>query len=256
MAPNNQQQQANVAAAAIRLPEFYADSPQSWFDCLDSTFATANITQSITKFHWAVSKLPFSLIATVRPLSRDPTAVSDPYKELQELLLRSYGLSDEQMTNKWLDYPMCGDTRPSVLWDNLTALQPASMKDAQTSLFLHKLPRHISNLINPRAFNTTEEMIQRCNVLWMAQTPEEAASAAAAAAAAVAVPSQQSPFRNSRRSPSPFRRKTTSGDKSGRRLSPTPGAAKGGRSDGLCFYHSRFGNKAHKCEKGCSYQEN
>jgi hypothetical protein len=254
MAPNNQQQQAAVAAAAIRLPEFYADSPQSWFDCLDSTFATANITQSITKFHWAVSKLPFSLIATVRPLSRNPTAISDPYKELQELLLRSYGLSDEQMTNKWLDYPMCGDTRPSVLWDNLIALQTESIKDAQTALFFRKLPRHISSLINPRAFNTTEELIQRCNALWMAQTLEEAASAASATAAAV--PSQQPPFRNSRRSPSPFRRKTPGGDKSGRRRSPTPGAAKGSRSDNLCFYHSRFGNKAHKCEKGCSYQEN
>jgi hypothetical protein len=77
MAPNNQQQQA--VAAAVHLPDFYTDSPQSWFDCLDATFATANITQSITKFHWALSKLSFSLIATVRPLSRDPTAVSDPY---------------------------------------------------------------------------------------------------------------------------------------------------------------------------------
>ncbi len=84
----------------------------------------------------------------------------------------------------------------------------------------------------------------------MAQTPEEAAAAEAAA-----VPNMQSPFRNSRRSPSPFRRKTPGGDK-GRRPSPTSGAAKGGRSDGLCFYHSRFGNKAHRCEKGCSYQEN
>jgi hypothetical protein len=204
-----------------------------------------------------MSKLPFSLIATVCPLARNPTAVSDPYKELKELLLRSYGLSDKQMTNKWLDYPMCGDTRPSVLWDNLTALQPATMKDAQTALFLRKLPRHISNLINTRAFNTMEEMIQRFNELWMSQTPEEAASAAAAAAAvATAVPSQQSPFRNSRRSPSPYRRKTPGGDKTGRRRSPTPGAAKGGRNEGLCFYHSRFGNKAYKCEKGCSYQEN
>jgi hypothetical protein len=198
-----------------------------------------------------LAKLPFSLIATVRPLSRNPTAVSDPYKEL---LLRSYGLSAEQMTNRWLDYPMCGDTRPSVLWDNLTALQPESVKDAQTALFLRKLPRHISNLINPQAFKTTEELIQRCNELWMAQTPEEAAAAAAAAAAAV--PSLQSPFQNSRRSPSPFRRKTPGGDKSGRHRSPTPGAAKGGRSHSLCFYHSPFGNKAHKCEKGCSYQEN
>ena len=102
-------------------------------------------------------------------------------------------------------------------------------------------------------------MIQSCNALWMSQTPEEAASAAPAAAAA-AGPWQHSTLRNARRSPSPYRRKTPggdkSGDKSGRCRSPTPGAAKGGRNDGLCFYHARFGNKAHKCERGCTYQEN
>ncbi len=54
---------------------------------------------------------------------------------------------------------MCGHTRPSVLWDNLTALQPESIKDTQTALFLRKLPRHISNLINPRAFKTMKELI-------------------------------------------------------------------------------------------------
>jgi hypothetical protein len=32
MIPNNQQQQAVVATAAIRLPEFYSDSPQLCFD--------------------------------------------------------------------------------------------------------------------------------------------------------------------------------------------------------------------------------
>jgi hypothetical protein len=203
-----------------------------------------------------MSKLPFSLTPTVRPLTRDPTAVADPYRELKELLLRSYGLTDEQRTSKWLDYPMCsGDTWPSVLWDNLTALQPATLKEAQIALFLHKPQGHISALINTRSFDTTEEMIQRCNALWTYQTPEETASAAAAG------PWQHSSLRNARRSPSLYRRKTPGGDKAGdkadrRRRSPTPGAAKGSRNDGLCFYHSRFGNKAHKCERGCTYQEN
>ncbi len=149
--PNNQQQQAaaTAAAAAVRLPDFHADSPQCWFDNLDSQFATANITQSITKFHWGVAKLPFSLTPTIRPLMRDPTAVADPYKKLKELLLESYGMTDEQRTNNWLDYPMCGsETRPSVLWDNLTALQPASLNEAQVALFIRKLPRHISAMIN------------------------------------------------------------------------------------------------------------
>ncbi len=64
-------------------------------------FTAAKITQLLT-----LAKLSFSLIATVRPLSRDPSTFSEPYKELQELLLRSYGLSAAQMTSRWLDYPM------------------------------------------------------------------------------------------------------------------------------------------------------
>jgi hypothetical protein len=260
MAPNNQQQQATAAAAAVRLPDFHTDSPQCWFDNLDSQFATANITQSITKFHWAMSKLPFSLTPTISPLTRNPTTVADPYKELKELLLQSYGMTDELRTNKWLDYPMCGsETRPSVLWDNLTALQLASLNEAQIALFIRKLLRHISAMINTKSFDTPLEMVRRCNQLWASQTPEEAAAAAAAAAG----PWQHSSLRNAhaRRSPSPYRRKTPGGDKASdkadrRRRSPTPGAAKDGRNDGLCFYHSRFGNKAHKCERGCTCQEN
>ena len=127
MSPQNQQH--DPVAATVRLPDFYADSPQSQFDCINAMFAAAKITQRLTKFHWALAKLPFSLIATVRPLSRDPSAFSDPYKELQEILLRSYGLSAAQMTSRWLDYPMCGNTRPSVIWDNpLTVLQPSRDK--------------------------------------------------------------------------------------------------------------------------------
>ena len=78
--PTDQQQAAAAAApaaaAAVRLPDFHADSPQCWFTNLDSQFATANITQSITKFHWAVAKLPFSLTPTIHPLARDPTAIA------------------------------------------------------------------------------------------------------------------------------------------------------------------------------------
>ncbi len=145
-----------------------------------------------------------------------------------------------------------------MLWDNLTALQPASLNEAQVALFIRKLPRHISAMINTKSFDTPQDMVRRCNQLWATQTPEEAASAAAAAG-----PWQHSSLRDAqaRRSPSPYRCKTPGGNKARdkadrRRRSPTPGAAKGGRTDGLCFYHSPFGSKAHKCERGCTYQEN
>jgi hypothetical protein len=165
----------NAAAAShVRLPEFYADSPQAWFFCIDAMFAASRITASLTKFNYALSKLPFSLC-------RDPSAYRDPYRELQDILLRSYGLSAAQRTGKWLDYPGCGSNRPSVMWDNLTALQPSSVKEIQTVLFLRKLPRHIRNLINPREFQEPEDLIQRCNEIWEDLGCEEAAAAAAAA---------------------------------------------------------------------------
>ncbi len=68
---------------------------------------------------------------------------------------------------------MCGSdtSRPSVLWDNLTALQPATLKEAHIALFIRKLPRHISAMINTKSFDTTLEMVQRCNQLWASQTP-------------------------------------------------------------------------------------
>jgi hypothetical protein len=265
--PTDQQQAAAAAAAAaaaVHLPDFHADSPQSWFTVLDSQFANAGITQSLAKFHRAVAKLPFSVNPTIQPLADDPTAVADPYGTLKELLLESYGLTEEQKTSRWLDYPMCGsETRPSVLWDNLLALRPKTLDDAQVALFIRKLPRHISAQINTKSFDTPKDMIRRCNQLWATQTPEEAAAASVAAAAATAGPWQHSSLRSSqhRRSPSPGRRKTPGGDKAAdpparRRRSPTPGAARGARNDGLCFYHARFGSKAHKCERGCTYQEN
>jgi hypothetical protein len=58
MASLNQQQEP--ATATVRLPDFYTDSPQSWFDCIDAMFTAAKITQPLTKFPWPLAKLPFS----------------------------------------------------------------------------------------------------------------------------------------------------------------------------------------------------
>ena len=77
--PDRQKEQAAASATTVRQPDFYSDSPQAWFDCIDAMFAAAKITSSLTKFHWALSKLPFSLIDTIRPLAKHPSFYRDPY---------------------------------------------------------------------------------------------------------------------------------------------------------------------------------
>jgi hypothetical protein len=209
----------------------------------------------LTKFNWALSKLPFSLIDSLGLLCKRPATYRDLYQELQDILLRSYGLSTSQRTSKWLDHLGFGNNRPSIMWDNLTALQPATVKEIQTVLFLRKLPRYIRDLINVQEFQEPESLIQRCNKIWEDPSDEEATGATVAAAAA-ATSRPHSPFWGTHRSSSPFRWKGSAGDKSCRRRSPTPGQTRGRGSDCWCFYHSHFGSKAKKCEKGCLYQDN
>jgi hypothetical protein len=67
----------------------YADSPLAWYRQIKSTFAVYRVTRSITKFHWAVSKLTASLLDTVGALRDNPAAFADPFAELQKILLRS-----------------------------------------------------------------------------------------------------------------------------------------------------------------------
>jgi hypothetical protein len=85
-------------AGPVRLPDHYADSPQAWFCSIDATFAASWLTRSLTKFHWALSKLPFTLIDSIGLLCRNPSAYADLYQELQDILLRSCGLSTSQRT--------------------------------------------------------------------------------------------------------------------------------------------------------------
>jgi hypothetical protein len=56
----------------VRLPDYYADSPQAWFCSIDATFAASRVTKSLTKFDWALSKLPFSLIDSISLLCKRP----------------------------------------------------------------------------------------------------------------------------------------------------------------------------------------
>jgi hypothetical protein len=166
-------------------------------------------------------------------------------------------MTDEQRTNKWIDYPMCGsEIRPSVLWDNLTALQPASLVEAQVALFIRKLPRHISAMINTIWFGVATSCGRPRPPRRPSPPPppQPQPPPARGNTPPFGTPNTADPLpRTAARRPAATRPTTR---RTAAAAHPPPGAAKGGRSDGLCFYHSRFGSKAHKCERGCTYQEN
>jgi hypothetical protein len=59
------------------------------------------------------------------------------------------------------------------MWDQLNPLQPATVKEIQTVLFLCKLLRYIRDLINPCEFQDPETITQWCNEIWEDRSHEE-----------------------------------------------------------------------------------
>jgi hypothetical protein len=111
-------QRSSGSARCIPLPKSDFDLPTlcaSPIRNIDSTFAANHVTCSITKFHWALSKLPESLMYTMDTIG--PLAITDSYGELQNIQLQSYSLSSAQKTARLLDHPGLGSKNSwSAVW--------------------------------------------------------------------------------------------------------------------------------------------
>ena len=57
-----------VGASTVMLPAFFKDDPAAWFAVIESSFLLKKITDLITKYHHAVSKLDAETASTVREL--------------------------------------------------------------------------------------------------------------------------------------------------------------------------------------------
>jgi hypothetical protein len=236
---------STVSAIGVKLPEFWMADPEMWFTQADSVFRRAGIKNSLTKYDYAMQKLPCEVLQSVRELARRirTGAVEDPYEQLEEKLTASYQKSPWQRTFELLDLPELGDRRPSVLMDQMLALLPDDVQPNRLflALFIRRLPTDIRDHLVAQDLQTPAEMAAAANRLFDAR-PQGASIAAVN-------------DRRNRRDNSPgFNGRRRSPSRRDNRRRPTP--ARSGENSGLCFYHDSFGKRAVKCQPPCSWSGN
>ena len=235
---------ASVSHVAVKLPDFYMADPEMWFTQADSMFRRARITESLTKYDYALQKLPCEVLTSVRELARRVRtgAVDDPYEQLEAKLTASYQKSPWQRTFELLDMPDLGDRRPSVLMDAMLALLPDDVEPNRLflALFLCRLPADLRDHLAAQDLKTPAAVAAAVNRLFDAR-PQGAAVTAVSSTRAGRSPSPAGRYR------SPSRRNDR------RRRQPSSRRAE---SNGLCFYHDNFGSKAVKCQPPCAWPGN
>lgn len=228
-----QQPQHSVAAVTVKIPEFWSEDAELWFSRIESVFRRASIRSPLTKFDYVMEKLPNEVLVTIRDVVRSVTEqTEDPYSLIKERLLSSFKPSPWAQVNKLLDYPEIGGSRPSAMMAAMLSLLPEGEQPGFLfkAVFLRRLPVEMREHLAAKEFPTPQEMAKHADSLW------EARNGAASSVSAV--------MGHERRSSTPGRKQSPWRGRSPRR--------RGGK-DGLCFFHTRFREKANRCEAPCNW---
>ena len=265
---------ATTLVANFRLPTFSSIDSSIWFRRAEVQFRLKRITSSSTKADHVLAAIPDTLFPQMSEWLDAQGDDALEYDELKQYLLQKFTLSPEKRVEALfsLSKQGLGDQRPSDALDDMRALarlppDPAGRArniDVLLALWLRRLPDPVRSNITEFSTYTDAFLKDRANALLDAH---HATSRPSIPAAAVPTPDdvEQLPPDDgidavtSTRRPLNFfssPRFKPPGTKAPPSKSSAPAARPKDFASKLCFYHTRFGHAARKCEAPCAWPKN
>ena len=217
-------------AVALKLPAFWTSQPAVWFIQAEAQFTLRNITADDTKYAYLVAALDQTTATRLLDILSNPPD-NDKYKALKKRLTSTYGLSRRDRAAALLHVGDLGDRKPSELMDEMLSLlgdhTPCLLFE---QLFLERMPTEIRlQLANDTSFNDLRAAAAKADELWQARKTGRTTAI-------------QEIHHMERKKGSTSKLKN----------SQAPQVT----NTSYCFYHSKFGDNAHKCHPPCTYPGN
>ncbi|XP_022102076.1 uncharacterized protein LOC110985394 [Acanthaster planci] len=269
---------APLSAVSLKLPPFWPHDPTIWFAQVDAQFQTRQITTQATKFAYVVSSLQPEIAQEVRDLLISPPTV-DQYDKLKMELIKRTSESEQKRLHQLLISEELGDRKPSQLLRRMKQLLGENTLEERIlrQLFLQRLPQNVQLILASSSDTVDLEQLAIIadKILEVASPPTVVTSTTVNAVSSSKslekrideLQSQVSDLttlvhelvmkgtskgkRDFSRGRSRERTKNKSIDD---RRSPSKSKSVP-RAGSDCWYHWRFGDKATKCVKPCSYSE-
>lgn len=257
--PENTVPAAEVNRVALKLPQFWDKSPELWFVNIEAQFKMNAITADSTQYYAVIAALGADTLMHVSDIVMSPPAVN-MYQTVKDRLVSEFADSEQKKLKTLLSELSLGDDKPSMLLRKMRQLAGVKLSDELLkTLWLQRLPVQTQAILA-----VSEDSLDKLAL--MADKIGESAGAAPSHCYAVAQAEPVSEITQLRqqvaelteqmkqltKSKGRFRRRSGSRQGRGRSHSPYKEA-------GMCWYHFKFGEKAKKCNKPCSFtpdQEN
>ncbi|XP_028177954.1 uncharacterized protein LOC114365551 [Ostrinia furnacalis] len=262
---SSQSDTSDVHRVGVRNIPFYPDKPSLWFSMLEGQFILSNITSDTTKFYHAIGMLDHQYAIEVEDVIESPPQ-TDKYDKLKSELIKRLSASKERKVKQLLDHEQLGDRKPSQFLRHLQHLAgPNVPEDFIRTIWTSRLPSSMQTIIASQATSSLESVAD------LADRIQDIVPASPCVASTSRLPSSHHQTTDDKfdmmakqieRLTQQVHALTTHSSRSRSNARTRDGKGNRSRSRSqasyrkypVCWYHSKFGSKAHSCVKPCNFQ--
>lgn len=230
-----------ISRISTKMPPFSRNNPKLWFVQLESNFHTSGITKDDTQYHHVIASIETDVLLQVMDFVESPPT-SNKYQALKEKILNIFELTSHERQKKLFVECYLGDKKPSQLLLEIKALAVKDFSDDMIkSLWLSRLPPSAQTVLA-----ASSEPLNKLSVMadTICSLPSQAVNPA----------NHDLPqMLNEMKVQIESLLNNVDNIKSERRVRNF-GARFDKKKSSLCYYHLKFGDRAHKCEQPCSYK--
>jgi hypothetical protein len=254
--PGAAAQPAQAAArgiASVKLSPFWAASPANWFLQAEAQFAVRDVMNPLDRYYLVMAALgepQIDLVSSVLPPAPDKTS----YELIKNALVASHSLTPYQKVDRLMSMEPLGGRKPSEMLATMQKLRPPKDEHFFTFAFLQRLPREMRMLLAQDDQSDIQNLAQKADAYMALHQPQHHDVAAVAPATGDTPPADEEAIVAAANKAAAKQRGGKKNQKNFRRhRSPSPFDV---HQSPLCYYHVRYGEKAHKCVDPCAWPGN
>ncbi|XP_045453464.1 uncharacterized protein LOC123662704 [Melitaea cinxia] len=254
----------------FKVPQFASEDPELWFALLENQFESYNVTDDLIKFATVINNLDIAHAKSVKDIIMNPP-VTNRYDKIKNEILRRLSASRELKVKQLLNQEKLGDRKPSQFLRHLQDLAGTSATDDLIKqIWTNQLPINLQTVLVSQPSHSLEQLADLADRIHELTTPFNVASTSSSSAQ----PCQHSEIAelkqmverlalrlekhtqgrpNHNRKADNYRSRPQQRNRSSSRQRSRSNSSY--RRYPICWYHSKYGSKAHRCIQPCDFNK-
>ena len=251
----------NTENISMKIPPFWSTSPLAWFIQAEAQFDLARVNTDAKRYTHLVASLSQEVVEKVLDVIQTPPNPNTRYETLKKTILERLSLSEEKRISNILYREEIGDKSPSEFYRHLLNLAGSSATAIAlaATIWKDRLPSPVDVAVIPVLSQGPQVFLELADKVWertksrvSSLNPFLDNSSSTNTSQNDDLVRQINELRKAVEKLSVDRSRSRSKQRSSRSSSKSK---RDSSSDSkLCWYHEKYGAKATKCRKPCTYK--